>query len=322
MPVMPGTTAERTQLEMLTELEPVVEKELNRHLSTADEWFPHQYVPWSRGSDFDGPLGGREWSPDDSTVSPESRDALIVNLLTEDNLPGYHLAASQAFSRDGAWGTWINRWTAEENRHSIVIRDFLTATRAVDPVALERARMRHMQGGYQADHGEDLLRGVAYVSFQELATRVSHRNTGRASGDPLCEQMMARVAKDENLHMIFYRNLLAAAFELDPGRTMRAVSDVVKAFNMPGHTIDGFLRKSVSIANAGIYDLRLHHDDVLSPVLRKWNVFDMPGLDAAGERAREELAEFMAGLDAAATRFEERRAERLARRAARRSSGK
>lgn len=314
---MASTSVAKSRFELLMELEPVVERELDRHLAMADEWFPHQYVPWSRGRDYDGPLGGEEWRPEDSAISPEAREALIVNLLTEDNLPGYHYAISRIFGREGAWGAWVNRWTAEENRHSTVIRDYLTVTRAVDPVALERARMRHMQGGYEPDHGEDLLRGVAYVSFQELATRVSHRNTGKASGDPVCEQMMARVAKDENLHMIFYRNLLEAAFQIDPGQTMRAVTDVVKAFQMPGHTIDGFLRKSVAIANAGIYDLRLHHDDVLMPVLRKWKVFEMSGLTAEGERARQELGEFLEQLDAAATRFETRRAERRARRAAR-----
>jgi acyl-[acyl-carrier-protein] desaturase len=77
----------------------------------------------------------------------------VVNLLTEDNLPGYHREISTIFGRDGAWGTWVDRWTAEENRHGIVIRDHLTVTRAVGPVALERSRMSHMQGGYRADHG-------------------------------------------------------------------------------------------------------------------------------------------------------------------------
>ncbi|WP_116026800.1 acyl-ACP desaturase [Thermomonospora umbrina] len=310
-------SVEKSQLELIMELEPVVEKELNRHLATAEEWFPHQYVPWSRGRDYDGPMGGEGWTPEDSNVSPEARVALLVNLLTEDNLPGYHYAIARVFGGKGAWGTWVERWTAEEARHSIVIRDFLTVTRAIDPVELERQRMIHMQGGYEATHGEDLLRGVAYVSFQELATRVSHRNTGKASGDPLCEQMMQRVAKDENLHMIFYRNLLGAAFEVDPSQTMRAITDVVKAFEMPGNTIDGFLRKSVTIANAGIYDLRLHHDDVLMPVLRKWGVFEMGGLDADGERAREELGEFLEQIDSAAAKFETRRAERRARQAAR-----
>jgi acyl-[acyl-carrier-protein] desaturase len=307
----------KTTAELLMELEPVVATELDRHMSTAKEWFPHEYVPWSEGRNFDGVLGGEAWSAEDSKVSPEARAALVVNLLTEDNLPGYHREIATLFGRDGAWGTWVNRWTAEENRHGIVIRDYLTVTRAVDPVALERARMIHMEGGYEADHGDKMLHSLAYVSFQELATRVSHRNTGKASGDPICERLLARVAADENLHMLFYRNVLAAAFELAPGETMRAVTDVVKNFQMPGHTIEGFMRKSVAIANAGIYDLRLHLDDVLSPVLRQWGVFEMEGLDGEGEKAREELSEFLKGVDTAANRFVERRAARRARQAAR-----
>ncbi|MCD0448274.1 acyl-ACP desaturase [Actinocorallia sp. API 0066] len=307
---------EAIDIQVLHELEPVVEKELNRHLSMAKEWFPHEYVPWSKGRDF-AFLGGEDWVPEDSKVSDAAREALLVNLLTEDNLPGYHSAISRIMGREGAWGQWVNRWTAEENRHGIVIRDFLTVTRSVDPVLLERARMQHMEIGYEPDHGDKVLHGVAYVSFQELATRVSHRNTGRASEDPLCEQMMQRVAADENLHMIFYRNVLAASFEVAPSAAMRAVADVVKGFQMPGYTIDGFLRKSVAIANAGIYDLRLHHDEVLMPVLRKWGVFDVEGLDGEGEKAREELSEFMNALDAAATKFEERREARRARIAAR-----
>jgi acyl-[acyl-carrier-protein] desaturase len=310
---MPYTRGPKTTSELLLELEPTVAGELDRHLSVAKEWFPHQYVPWSQGRDYDGPMEGEAWSPDDSVVSPAAREALVVNLLTEDNLPGYHREISTLFGRDGAWGTWVDRWTAEENRHGIVIRDYLTVTRAVDPVALERARMTHMQGGYQADHGDKMLHGLAYVAFQELATRVSHRNTGTASGDPLCERMLTRVAADENLHMLFYRNLLAAAFELAPDETMRAVTDVVTGFQMPGHTIDGFLRKSVAIANAGIYDLRVHLDDVVTPVLRQWGVFELEGLRADGDKAREELSDFLEGLDVAATRFVERRDERRAR---------
>jgi acyl-[acyl-carrier-protein] desaturase len=307
------TRGPKTTSELLLELEPTVAGELDRHLSVAKEWFPHEYVPWSQGRDYDGPMEGDAWSPEDSKVSPAAREALVVNLLTEDNLPGYHREISTIFGRDGAWGTWVDRWTAEENRHGIVIRDYLTVTRAVDPVALERARMTHMQGGYQADHGDKMLHGLAYVAFQELATRVSHRNTGTASGDPLCERMLTRVAADENLHMLFYRNLLAAAFELAPDETMRAVTDVVTGFQMPGHTIDGFLRKSVAIANAGIYDLRVHLDDVVTPVLRQWRVFDIEDLQGDGAKAREELSDFLEGLDVAASRFVERREERRAR---------
>jgi acyl-[acyl-carrier-protein] desaturase len=116
------------------------------------------------------------------------------------------------------------------------------------------------------------------------------------------------VAADENLHMLFYRNVLAAAFELSPNATMRAVTDVVTGFRMPGYTIDGFLRRSVAIANAGIYDPRVHLDDVVLPVLRQWRIFERDGLSADGDKARQELAEFLERLETAASRFTERRA--------------
>jgi acyl-[acyl-carrier-protein] desaturase len=305
------------QTGLLVELEPVVAENLDRHLSLAKEWFPHEYVPWSEGRTFDGLLGGEPWREEDSTIPDVARTALIVNLLTEDNLPSYHHEIATLFGRDGAWGTWVHRWTAEEGRHGIAIRDYLTVTRAVDPIALERARMVHMESGYTNVHDDEVLHSLAYVAFQELATRISHRNTGKATGDPVAEQLLARVAADENLHMMFYRNLLGAAFDLAPGQAMRAVTDVVANFQMPGANIEGFGRKALSIALAGIYDLRQHRDEVLAPVLRQWNVWDRTGLDAEGEQAREELAAQMSELDTQAKRFEEKREARRLRQAAR-----
>jgi acyl-[acyl-carrier-protein] desaturase len=302
-----------TQLELLHELEPVVEENLERHLKVAKEWFPHEYVPWSEGRNFEGIFGGEPWDPSQSRISEVGQTALVVNLLTEDNLPSYHYEIANVFGREGAWGTWVHRWTAEEGRHGIAIRDYLLATRSVDPVELERLRMQHMSGGFETAQEEDLLRSVAYVSFQELATRISHRNTGKFTQDPGADQMLARISTDENLHMVFYRNLLAAAFEIAPNQTMRAVTEVVKGFEMPGATIEGFARKSLQIALAGIYDLRIHHDDVLTPVLRAWKVWDIEGLDGDGEAARDELAELMAKTDATASRFVEKREKMRAR---------
>ena len=302
-----------TQLQLISELEPVVAKELDRHLAAAKEWMPHEFVPWSQGTDFDGPLGGTAWDPEQSRMSPTARTALVVNLLTEDNLPSYHREIYNSFGADGAWGTWIGRWTAEEGRHGIALRDYLLTTRSVDPVALERERMVHMTNGFNTSHELDMLHTVAYVSFQELATRISHRNTGRYTSDPLCDQLLARIAADENLHMIFYRNMVKAALEIAPDQTVQAVWDIVEGFQMPGSGIDGFARRSLSIAMAGIYDLRIHHDEVLMPVLKFWRLFELEGLSPEAEQAREKLAGFMAGLDSKAARFEEKRAAHASR---------
>jgi len=306
-----------TQSQILTELEQVVEENLNRHLTVAKEWFPHEYVPWTDGRNFDGVLDGQPWSPEDRPMSDVARSALIVNLLTEDNLPSYHHEIAVLFGRDAAWGSWVHRWTAEEGRHAIAIRDYLLTSRAVDPVQLERLRMDHMSTGYKSAHHQALLASLAYVSFQELATRVSHRNTGRITNDPVADRLLARVAADENLHMVFYRNLLKAALELDPDQTMRAITDVVTAFEMPGADIAGFQRKAVEMAIAGVYDLRQHRDEVVMPVLRFCGVFELEGLSAEGEQARTELAAFLSDLEKQALRFEDKRDALQARLAAR-----
>lgn len=306
-----------TDARLLYALEEVVEKELNRHLSVVKDWMPHEYVPWSDGRNFDGPLGGEAWAPEDSKVTDIGRVALVVNLLTEDNLPSYHHEIASLFGRDGAWGTWVHRWTAEEGRHGIVMRDYLLTTRAVDPVELENFRMAHMSEGFESDNRHSMLHSVAYVAFQELATRISHRNTGHQSGDPVCDRMLARIATDENLHMIFYRNLLRSAFELAPDQTMSAVRDVVVNFRMPGHGMPGFERAAARMAIGGIYNLRIHHDDVIQPVLRYLKVLEIGGLGPEGLKAQEELGLFMGGLDSEARKFDERLAAREARRAAR-----
>lgn len=295
------------QARLIRDLEPVVAVELERHVSVQKNWYPHEYVPWSEGRTFAGPLNGDAWEAKDSKLSGIAQDALVLNLMTEDNLPSYHTEIAISMGREGAWGNWIERWTAEEARHSIAIRDYLMATRGVDPYELEDLRMAHMQLGYTTPYDKDMLHTVAYVSFQELATRISHRNTGRISNDPTAEGLLQRVALDENLHMIFYRNLLGKAIDLEPNAAMRAITDVVSNFAMPGVGMPGFGRKAVQIALAGIYDLKQHVDDVVAPVLRAWNIFEREDFTGDGAQARDELATFLSKAEEDANRFIEKR---------------
>jgi len=313
---------EFTDLELLEELEQVAEENVNRHLSVSVEWHPHDYVPWDLGRNF-AAMGGTDWSEEQSPLSEVAKAAMITNLLTEDNLPSYHRQAAAFFSQDGAWGTWVGRWTAEEARHSIVLRDYLVVTRGVDPVALERARMEHMTLGFaptaeeEARHKTDFLLSVAYVSFQELATRVSHRNTGKACGDPVADRLLQRVAADENLHMIFYRNMCGAALDVAPDQALDAVADVVENFRMPGQGMPNFRRNGVLMAKHGIYDPRQHLEEVLRPTLRAWRIFERTDVTSVGEQRREQLAAYLTKLEGQVLKFEEQRDRLLAREAER-----
>ncbi|MEX2554212.1 MAG: acyl-ACP desaturase [Actinomycetota bacterium] len=290
--------------DLLTELQPVVGNALDRHMSTATEWFPHEFVPFELGRNYETD----PWQASDSKLGGIAQTALELNLLTEDNLPYYHLAIWEMFGGDGPWGEWIRRWTAEEGRHSIAIRDYLIVTRGVDPVALERGRMDHVGRGFYANEMPSPLDGLVYVTFQELATRIAHRNTGAITGDPAAERLMARVALDENLHYVFYRDVAGSALEVDPSAMVLAMNRQVLGFSMPGLELPGFREKAIRIASAGIYDLRIHHDQVLVPVLKKWRLAELEGLNDEAKCAREEIFDFLEKLDASASRFEEKRA--------------
>ena len=159
------------------------------------------------------------------------------------------------------------------------------------------------------------------MSFQELATRIAHRNTGRLADDPVADRLMARISADENLHMIFYRDLVRAAMEVDPGPTVVAVADEVLGFQMPGAGIPNFARKSVQIAKAGIYDLRIHRDDVIAPVLRHWKVFDITFTSPAAQQAQAALATHLEQLEDLAQKYEERLAAGRERVAAGQATG-
>jgi len=297
------TSTEVIDLRLLHELTPVAEKLLERHEGTAKEWFPHEFVPWSRGRDF---VEGEEWDPTETPLPDAVRSALYVNLLTEDNLPYYFRTIERIFGSDGPWGEWVRRWTAEEGRHATVIRDYLTVTRAIDPVVLERGRMQQVSCGIVPEP-QNPFDGMVYVCLQELATRISHRGTGKLLDDPVGYKVMARVATDENLHFLFYRDLVNAALEVDPSSVVMAIERQVRDFEMPGTGIEGFSKHARAIAKAGIYDLSLHHDQILVPVvLRDWHVGELEGLNDEADQARHSLIDRVERIGRAGRRMAER----------------
>ena len=235
----------------------------------------------------------------------------VVNLLTEDNLPYYYETIHRVFA-DDIWRVWARRWVAEEMRHAIVIRDYITVTHSVDLAALEAGRMQQVCGGVVPDP-ESVADTLVYVALQELATRIAHRNTGTMLNDDAGYKVMARVAADENLHYLFYRDLVSAALEIDPSGTMLAIERQVRTFEMPGTGIPDFAALAAAIADTGIYDLSLHHDQVLVPVvLRHWDIESIEGLDAEAEQARDRIVDYIARVERVGRAMVRRRDRRLA----------
>jgi acyl-[acyl-carrier-protein] desaturase len=284
---------------LLAELLPTAERLVDRHLGMAKEWFPHDLVQW-RARPAPGTSG-------DGDLPPGVASALFVNVLTEDNLPYYFASIDTLFGRDGAWGYWTRRWTAEEGRHSIVLRDYLIMSGRLDADVLERARMTQVIGGV-SPQPTSIADAFAYLALQELATRIAHHNTGKALPDTEGYSVMKRVAADENLHYLFYRDLVTAALDIDPSGMVEAIKRQVLTFEMPGTGIPGFAAHAKAIAGAGIYDLAVHHDSILKPVvLGHWNLAERQGLSPAAEAAQRRLLQFISRLGRASVRMTESR---------------
>jgi acyl-[acyl-carrier-protein] desaturase len=256
------------------------------------------------GRDFDA---STTWDADEVPLPDALRSALFVNLLTEDNLPYYFQTIDRMFGRSGVWREWSHRWTAEEARHSIALRDFMTVTRTVDPVSLERDRMAQVSKG-EVPEPATAAEGMAYVALQELATRIAHWNTGALlPDDDYGFKIMKRVAADENFHFLFYRDLTSAALEIAPSLVVPAIERQVRDFEMPGTGIPGFKRHAQAIASAGLYNLLQHHEQILEPVVMKWwKVESLQGLTAEAEQAREALIRQIHRIGSAARRLADR----------------
>jgi acyl-[acyl-carrier-protein] desaturase len=288
---------------VLDQLAPIAAGLVDRHLAAVREWFPHELVPWELGA---GVEPHRPWTEAEALVPSGVRSSLLVNLLTEDNLPYYFRDIEGLFGGSEVWDFWNRRWTAEEGRHSIVIRDYITITRSLCPVELERARMAQLQCGV-VPAPPTVLCAFAYLALQELATRISHRNTGKLLDDPAGYEIMKRVAVDENHHFLFYRDVASAAIELCPSEMVMAIDREVREFEMPGTGIEDFSEHARAIARAGIYDYGIHHDQILEPVvLRHWRVDSLEGLTPEAEQARERVVTFIERVGRVGERQRER----------------
>ncbi|GGN75210.1 acyl-ACP desaturase [Nocardia rhizosphaerihabitans] len=276
-----------TDRELLDSLADVVETNLARHIEVAEGWQPHELVPWADGRNF-AFLGGTDWSPEQSELSATAKLALTVSVLVADNLPSYHRELGKHL-RTGPWWRWVGRWTAEENRHEIMIRNYLMVTRAVDPVALERARMAHMTAGFNRPplHLIDVL---ATCAFEELAAAIRHRNTAALGENLVVTAMAEKLAVDDELQAEFFATLVAAALDLVPDQAVRAIADQVAAFRVPHVDLPGGGSSDEALAEAGIYDPADEAELVFKPLLQRWNIFTRTDFTEAGEKARAELA--------------------------------
>ncbi|KQU06537.1 fatty acid desaturase [Rhodococcus sp. Leaf7] len=277
----------KSDQDLLSELEVDAAQALQKHIDAAQDWQPHEYVPWDSGRNF-AFLGGEDWSSDQVTLGDVDVLGATLGVLLADNLPEYHRDLAFALRSNDTWWKLLGRWTAEEFRHAIVLRNYLMTTRAVDPVELERVRIEHMTSGYSAP-SLHVLHILAKFALDERAATVRHRMSASVAQDPLLASIFDRIAQDDDLQTTLFVDLVNAAIRVDADGAIRAIADTVASFALPSVELPGRGNSTELLAEAGLYDSTVQRDQVVAPLLEAWNVFGLEGLGEDGLAARAEL---------------------------------
>jgi acyl-[acyl-carrier-protein] desaturase len=176
-------------------------------------------------------------------------------MLTEEGLPNFHRLIATHLGEDTVWREWNNLWTAEEDRHGTVLRDYLVHTRQVDMKVVDTMQYEYIRQGFYPDWKYDPYRLLAYTVLQEKATQFAHANTAgilmNSSG--VLAKVLGKIAAEEGRHHRFYLAVFSFVLELDEGEALRALDYVIRDFRMPGENIPRFVDYEHLARRAGIF---------------------------------------------------------------------
>lgn len=231
------------QDELIIALEKALPEIAEEHAEIATPWNPHDWVPWDAGRNF-AFLGGDDWDPSQGTMSDEVRAATLALLLTKDNLPSYHRVLAIHFPAFSDWRRLVGVWTAEDNRHAIVLRDFLVVTRAIDPLDSEERRLHHVTAGYRQrpEKVESLgpLDTLALMAVHENQCVAFIERLSQVVTDDVYRQILAKIAGDDAAQARTFGSFLAAGLVADQEATVVAVDGALDKLEKIGSDVADF----------------------------------------------------------------------------------
>jgi len=249
-------------------------------------------------------------------------DALLVvlvgDMVTEEALPTYQTwinrlpGVTDTTGASGTgWARWSRGWTAEENRHGDLLNKYLYLTGRVDMKAVEITIHNLIGRGFDPQTENDPYLGFIYTSFQERATKVSHRNVAtlaKRAGEEHLQRICGMIAGDEARHEQAYKLFMNRIFEIDPTEAVRAFGTMMKrkivmpAVLMRDAVEENLYAKFANIAQRlGVYTAR-DYADIIDDLVRHWKIPTLAGLSGHAAEAQDYLCVLAARYRALADR--------------------
>ena len=273
----------QSKREVLNDLEATVDKLIDTHDRRREVWWPSDF--------FTGDAGDRETLRRHAKGIPQpARIGLVLSLITEEGLPHFHRILATGLGENSCWHRWNNLWTAEEDRHGVVLHDYCRESLILEPRSLDRLVFQYVQNGFNPDWEGDPYRIFVYTTLQERATQYSHANTGKLAGshEPRLELILSRIASEEARHFAFYRQVFAEILKRDPNQALHSAARVMPNLQMPGAAMPDFARFADVGRRAGIYGPR-EYLKIIQDQIRFWKIESMTGLNDMGMKAQAEI---------------------------------
>lgn len=234
--------------------------------------------------------------------------AVVLNLLTEEGLPHYHrlLAQHLGYADESPWTTWNNVWTAEEDRHGVVIHDMLRDAHIVAMGLVERLQHQYLSAGFNPQWTSPYMI-IAYTVLQERATQMSHGAIGKlaAEVEPTFAKVFKKVAADEARHYGFYLQVLKKLLQEDPSGVIEAIAFVMRNFTMPGRSIEIYEDLAYIQARSDIFG-PARYASIIEEVTRSLDLLNVGDLTDTAQQAQQGIGSLPQKLKRIAAREADR----------------
>lgn len=291
VPAEPSEALEtQAKAEALRELEPLVHTMMEEHLAKRRLWFPSDFLPADEAEDEDSIRVLQRLRERARSIGDAIRVSVVLGLLTEEGLPHFHRLLSNYLGENSVWSKWNRMWTAEEDRHGMILHDYARDSRLFRMKEVEMMQYAYQEAGFEPEWDRDPYRVFVYTTLQERATQMTHRNTGRVVGDeePILKGIFTSIAADEAKHFSFYRRVFRGLLEIDPNRAIHSALAVMPAIDMPGISMPDFKEMADVVRRTGIYG-PWEYKKIVEEAIEFWNIELMGGLDDAGRKAQEKI---------------------------------
>ena len=232
------------QLEVIKSMEGFVAEHLSSLLlKVEDAWQPSDFLPDMASDQWHDQLS--EFRLRAQSLPDELLVVLVGDMVTEEALPTYQTwlnrlngLTDSTGASPSPWARWSRGWTAEENRHGDVLHKYLYLTGRVNMRSIETTIHHLINNGFDPQTENDPYLGFIYTSFQERATKISHRNVGvlaKQAGEDHLHKICGMIAGDKARHEKAYKLFMKKVFELDPACAVFAFAKMMKTKRYARH---------------------------------------------------------------------------------------